>query len=70
MDAKYLPKVRAPYLAGEPVKRTSAYIDINAWKAGMAERLEGYRWCSFAAAVRGDSKAGPGPSCTAAGNGA
>ena len=37
--------------------RTSAYIDINAWKAGIAERLEGYRWCSFAAAVRGDRKA-------------
>ena len=60
MDAKYLPKVRVPYLAGEPVKRTSAYIDINAWKAGMAERLEGYRWCSFAASVRGDSKARAG----------
>ena len=34
--------------------RTSAYIDINAWKAGIAERPEDYRWCSFAAAVRGD----------------
>ena len=40
--------------------RTSAYIDINAWKAGMAERPEGYRWCSFAAAVRGDRKARAG----------
>ena len=37
--------------------RTSAYIDINAWEAGIAERPEGYRWCSFAAAVRGDRKA-------------
>lgn len=36
--------------------RTSAYIDINAWKAGIAERPEDYRWCSFAAAVRGDRK--------------
>ena len=40
--------------------RTSAYIDINAWKSGMAERPEGYRWCSFAAAVRGDRKARAG----------
>lgn len=29
--------------------RTSAYIDINAWEAGIAERPEDYRWCSFAA---------------------
>ena len=36
--------------------RTSAYVDINAWKAGIAERPEDYRWCSFAAAVRGDRK--------------
>ena len=40
--------------------RTSAYIDINAWKAGIAERPEDYRWCSFAAAVRGDRKARAG----------
>ena len=40
--------------------RTSAYIDINAWEAGIAERPEGYRWCSFAAAVRGDMKARAG----------
>ena len=40
--------------------RTSAYIDINAWKAGIAERPEDRRWCSFAAAVRGDRKARTG----------
>ena len=40
--------------------RTSAYIDINAWKAGMAEHPEDYRWCSFAAAVHGDGKARAG----------
>ena len=40
--------------------RTSAYVDINAWKAGIAERPEDYRWCSFAAAVRGDRKARAG----------
>ena len=40
--------------------RTSAYIDINAWEAGIAERPEGYRWCSFAAAAQGDRKARAG----------
>ena len=42
------------------VWRTSAYIDINAWKAGTAEHTEDYRWCSFAAAVHGDGKARAG----------
>ncbi|MBQ2624055.1 MAG: transposase [Kiritimatiellae bacterium] len=45
---------------GPAMWRTSAYIDINAWEAGIAERPEGYRWCSFAAAVRGDRKARAG----------
>lgn len=40
--------------------RTSAYIDINAWEAGIAERPEDYRWCSFAAADGGDRKARAG----------
>ena len=40
--------------------RTSACVDINAWKAGLAEWPEDYRWCSFAAAVRGDRKARAG----------
>ena len=37
--------------------KTSAYIDINAWDAGIARRPEDYEWCSFAAAVKGDEKA-------------
>ena len=40
--------------------RTSAYIDINAWEAGIAERPEDYRWCSFAAAAQGNGKARAG----------
>ena len=40
--------------------RTSAYVDINAWEAGIAEHPEDYRWCSFAAAVKGDRKARAG----------
>ena len=34
-------------------RHPSAYVDINAWKAGIAERPEDYRWCSFAAPVSG-----------------
>ena len=37
--------------------RTAAYVDINAWSAGIVEKAEDYEWCSFAAAVRGDKKA-------------
>ena len=40
--------------------RTAAYIDINAWEVGIAERPEDYRWCSFAAAAGGDRKARAG----------
>ena len=41
----------------EVMWKTSAYIDINAWKAGIARCPEDYEWCSFAAAVKGDEKA-------------
>src|SRR5574344_2529897 len=41
----------------EVMWRTSAYIDINACEAGIAQRPEDYEWCSFAAAVKGDEKA-------------
>ena len=41
----------------EVMWKTSAYIDINAWEAGVAQRPEDYEWCSFAAAVKGDEKA-------------
>ena len=40
----------------EVMWKTSAYIDINAWEAGIAQRPEDYEWCSFAAAVKGDEK--------------
>ena len=45
---------------GPTMWRTSAYIDINPWEAGVTERPEDYRWCSFAAAVQGDMKARAG----------
>ena len=37
--------------------RTAAYVDINAWSAGIVKKAENYEWCSFAAAVGGDKKA-------------
>ena len=44
-------------LEPEVMWKTSAYIDIHAWKAGIARCPEDYEWCSFAAAVKGDEKA-------------
>ena len=41
----------------EVMWRISAYIDINAWEAGIVKKAEDYEWCSFAAAVGGDKKA-------------
>ena len=38
---------------GEALRAVAAYIDLNPVRAGLAERPEGYRWCSYAAAVGG-----------------
>ena len=32
----------------------AAYIDLNAVRAGMVERVEDYRWCGYASAVAGN----------------
>ena len=46
-----------PFAPEKPVMwRTAAYVDINAWKAGIVEKAEDYEWCSFAAAAGGDKK--------------
>lgn len=37
--------------------KTSGYVDANPVKAGIVNRPEDYRWCSFAAACAGDEKA-------------
>jgi len=39
--------------SGEALRAVAAYIDLNPIRAGMAERPEDYRWCSYAAAVGG-----------------
>ena len=35
----------------------AAYIDLNAVRAGIVEKPEDYRWCSYGAALGGDSQA-------------
>ena len=32
----------------------AAYIDLNAYRVGMAEQVEDYRWCDYASAVAGN----------------
>ena len=38
---------------GHAARRVAAYIDLNPVRAGIAEKPEDYRWCSYAAAVGG-----------------
>ena len=38
---------------GEALRAVAAYIDLNPVRAGLADRPEDYRWCSYAAAVGG-----------------
>ncbi len=38
---------------GEALRAVAAYIDLNPIRAGLADEPEGYRWCSYAAAVGG-----------------
>lgn len=37
--------------------KTSAYVDVNPVNAGLCRWPDGYEWCSFAAACKGDEKA-------------
>ncbi|MCF6311256.1 MAG: hypothetical protein L3J39_02285 [Verrucomicrobiales bacterium] len=38
----------------EALRMVAAYIDLNPIRAGLAQVPEGYRWCSYAAAVAGN----------------
>ena len=38
---------------GDALRAVAAYIDLNPVRAGLVERPEEYRWCSYAAAVGG-----------------
>ena len=35
----------------------AAYIDLNAFRAGIVDRVEDYRWCGYASAVAGNDRA-------------
>ncbi|MFT4546151.1 MAG: putative transposase [Verrucomicrobiales bacterium] len=39
--------------SAEALRAVAAYIDLNPVRAGLVERPEDYRWCSYAAAVGG-----------------
>ena len=45
---------------GEALRTMSAYIDLNAVRAGMVEDPKDYRWCGYAEAVAGVSGRGVG----------
>ena len=38
---------------GEALRTVAGYIDLNPIRAGIAEKPEAYRWCSYAAALGG-----------------
>ena len=38
---------------GEALRAVAAYIDLNPVRAGLVEKPEDYRWCSYAAALGG-----------------
>ncbi len=42
------------------LRMVAAYIDLNPIRAGLAQEPEGYRWCSYAAAVAGVREARQG----------
>lgn len=39
--------------SSDALRMVAAYIDLNPVRAGLAKEPEGYRWCSYAAAVAG-----------------
>ncbi|MFK5922552.1 MAG: transposase [Verrucomicrobiota bacterium] len=39
--------------SSDALRMVAAYIDLNPIRAGLAQEPEGYRWCSYAAAVAG-----------------
>lgn len=45
---------------GEALRTMSAYIDLNPVRAGIADDPKDYRWCGYAEAVAGSSRAGRG----------
>jgi hypothetical protein len=46
--------------AGNPLQTMAAYIDLNPVRAGLADDPKNYRFCGYAEAVSGDSRAKQG----------
>ncbi|MCF6312964.1 MAG: hypothetical protein L3J39_10985 [Verrucomicrobiales bacterium] len=46
--------------SSDALRMVAAYIDLNPIRAGLAQEPEGYRWCSYAAAVAGNRGARQG----------
>ena len=46
--------------AGYGARKVAAYIDLNPIRAGIVDQPEDYRWCGYAEAVAGRSKARDG----------
>ncbi len=46
--------------SSDALRMVAAYIDLNPIRAGLAKEPEGYRWCSYAAAVAGNRGARQG----------
>lgn len=57
-ESRYVERHHKPI--NPDMMKTSAYIDANAVKAGLATTAENYEWCSFAAACQGNPKARQG----------
>ena len=45
---------------GEALRAMSSYIDLNSVRAGIVKDPKDYRWCGYAEAVAGSSRAGRG----------
>ena len=49
--------------AGNPLQTMAAYIDLNPVRAGIVEDPKDYRFCGYAEAVAGNTRAGAGLFC-------
>ena len=58
-ESRYRVRVRDPGECGMMLAE-SGYVDANPVNAGMADWPDGYEWCSYAAACRGDETARSG----------
>ena len=58
-ESRYRVRVKDPAECGMMLAE-SGYVDANPVNAGIVDWPDGYEWCSYAAACRGDETARPG----------